>query len=165
MFIAHYESAELDVSIRPAGIGGAPISARVSVLDVEHYFRRARAGAILELPDVEGLHVVTFGAYSNRGELELSIRRARMPSLDIARVPLEGLAEFFTWCSPATRIYFDGGKMCGLDAEELALLCGVTPGSIGVGLNAFDGIELGGGVEILDNEADDDADTLQQGIQ
>lgn len=30
-FLAHYKSAELDVSIRPAGIGGAPIGARVSM--------------------------------------------------------------------------------------------------------------------------------------
>jgi hypothetical protein len=59
---------------------------------------------------------------------------------------------------------FDGGKMCGFDADELAVLCGVKPGSIGVQLNAFDGFELAG-VDVLDVDVDADADALQQGIQ
>lgn len=164
-FLAHYRSAELDVRIQPTGIGGAPISARVSMLNIEHYFARGGDGATLEIPDVEDLHVVMFTAYYSHQELEVSIRRARMPNCrDSARVSLEGLPEFFKWCSRATQIYFDGGKMCGFDADELAVLCGVKPGSIGVQLNAFDGFELAG-VDVLDVDADADADALQQGIQ
>lgn len=163
--LAHYRSAELDVRIRPAGIGSAPLSARVSMLNLEPYFASGPEGAILELPDVEGLHVVMFAAYYRHQELEVSIRRARMPSCrSRARISLRGLPEFFRWCSRASQIYFDGGKMCGFDAEELALLCGVRPGPIGVQLHAFDGLELAD-VEVLDADADADADALQQGVQ
>lgn len=164
--LAHYKSAELDVRIRPAGIGGAPISARVSMRNIEHYFRRGADGAIIEILDVEDLHVVTFTAYYSRKLLEVSIRRASLPHFrDSARVSLEGLPEFFSWCSRATQIHFDGGKLCGFDAEELAVLCGVKPGSIGVQLNAFDKLELADVDTYVDADADADADMLQQGIQ
>src|SRR5215510_5991827 len=62
----HYRSAELDISIRPAGIGGVPISARVSMFNIEHYFVRGEDGgedgAIIEIRNVEDLHVVMFRA-------------------------------------------------------------------------------------------------------
>ncbi len=161
--LAHYRSAQLDVRIRPAGIGGAPISARVSMLNLEPYFARGQDGAILELPDVQDLHVVMFCAYYRHQELEVSIRRARMPSCrSSARISLKGLPEFFRWCSRAADIYFKGGKMCGFDAKELAVLCGVRQGPIGVQLHAFDGRQLAG-VEVLDAadaDADADADAL-----
>lgn len=47
--------------------------------------------------------------------------------------------------------------------DELAVLCGVKPGSIGVQLNAFDELELADVDAYVD--ADANADALQQGIQ
>jgi hypothetical protein len=158
VLLAHYTSAELDVSIRPAGIGSVPISARVSLLATEHYFVRGEDAATLETPDVEGLYVAMFTKCHQ--VLEVSIRR--QGCRDVVRVSLEGLPEFFRWCRRARQISFDGGKMSGLDAEELAVLCGIRPRPIGVQLNAFDGIDLAG-VDVLDGDAE--ADTLQQGVQ
>lgn len=137
---------------------------RVSMLNLEPCFADGHDGAILEIPDVEDLHVVMFTAYYRHQELEVSIRRARMPSCrDSVRVSLEGLPEFFKWCSRANQIYFDGGKLRGFDAEDLAVLCGVNSGSIGVQLkDALDGLELAG-IDVLDVDADADADV--QGIQ
>lgn len=164
-FLGHYRSGELDVRIRRAGIASAPIYARVSMLDIEQHFAGGEDGAVLEIDDVEGLHVVMFTMYYSRQELELVIRRKHMPSCrDSARIALDGLAEFFRWCNRAAQIYFNGGKMCGIDAEELAQLCGVKPGSIGVKLNAFEELELPR-IDFVDAEAEADADARQQRIQ
>jgi hypothetical protein len=160
IFLGHYRSGELDVRIRRAGIGSASIYARVSMLDIEQHFAGGEEGAVLEIDDVEGQHVVTFTAYYSRQELELVIRRKYMPLCrESARIALDGLVEFFRWCNRAAQIFSKGGKKCGFDAEELAQLCGVKPESSGLKVNAFEGLEL---TRVDGAEAEADADARQQ---
>jgi hypothetical protein len=168
VLLAYYKSAELDVSIRPAGIGAAPIGARVSLLGLEHYVAGGGTdGAPLTIPDVDGLQVLTFTAYYSRSVLDVSIHRPRMPAFRARTcVSLEGLPEFFRWCTCASKIYCQGGKLDGFGIEALAALCGVRPTSTGVQDGAFDEFELAGGVDLLggDATADADADALQRRV-
>ena len=163
VFVGHYKSATLDITIQPAEIDSIPISARVSMQNITHYFVYRDHDAILEIQDTENLHRVRFAKRQCELEVMITTRALRY---DLARVSLEGFEEFFLWCARATQIHMRSGKVCGLDAEDLALLCGVQPRPIGLQDGAFDGLELVG-VEVLgiDPDAGAEADGLQRGIQ
>jgi hypothetical protein len=144
----YYRTGWLDVSVRPAGMGSPPTGARIGLEGLESFLSSGNDGAITERTSEDGLHVVMFKAHHSAGQLIVTIRRARMPDVrESVIVGLRGLPEFFRWCSRASLIFYEGGRMCGFDAAELAELCGVAHDEVSARLS-LDSYEGGAFVDV-----------------